>query len=144
MNHAVDQITPSAKKKKIKLEVHLTKPFQLSVEPQTLGQVLVILLDNAVKYSPTGSTVVITAKNSRSSHIISVKDEGPGIDPADLPHIFDRFYRSDKARTKGGGTTGYGLGLAIAKQIIDAHGGSINLTSKTGKGTSATINLPKK
>lgn len=139
-----EQIMPKAKDKNIQIKVDKIKDYSLSGEPQSLQQALVILLDNAVKYSPPKSKITISTKNGRSSYSILIQDEGPGIDPADLPHIFDRFYRSDKSRTKGAETSGYGLGLAIAKQIIDAHSGSIDLASKPGQGTIATIQLPKK
>lgn len=137
-------VLPKAKQKSIKITQDKIKDNSVTGEPQSLQQALVILLDNAVKYSPPKSQIDITTKNGRSSYSISIQDQGPGIDAADLPHIFDRFYRSDKSRTKGQETSGYGLGLAIAKQIIDSHSGSINIASKPGKGTTATIQLPKK
>lgn len=144
LTNAVSQVKPAAKKKRIKLDVQTVKDFKISADPASLQQVTVILLDNAVKYSPEKSNVSIAAKNTRSSHEIIIEDQGAGIHPDDLPHIFERFYRSDKSRTKQTAASGYGLGLAIAKQIIDAHGGAIHITSKVGQGTKATIQLPKK
>lgn len=139
-----EQVLPKAKAKNIKITLGKVKGPPLSGEPQSLQQALVILLDNSIKYSPTKSEIQVTPKNNRSSYSISIQDQGPGIDAEDLPHIFERFYRSDKSRTKAQETSGYGLGLAIAKQIIDSHSGTISISSKPNKGTTATINLPKK
>ena len=144
ITNAVALVEPSAHKKHIKISKIILKDFSINADPASFQQVVVILLDNAVKYSPEKSEVAIQAKNSRLYHNIIIQDHGPGIDPEDLPHIFERFYRSDKSRTKKQSASGYGLGLAIAKQIIDAHGGAINITSRLGTGTKAVIQLPKK
>lgn len=105
-----------------------------------LRQLLLILLDNALKHTPPGGTVSIRLTSSHGGGArVEVKDSGPGIDPSDLPRIFDRFYRVDKART-GGGT---GLGLAIAKWIVDAHGGRISAGNGVdGTGAVFTVTMP--
>ena len=107
-----------------------------------LVDLLVILIDNAVKYSQSGSKMYIKTKSSTKSVVIRVIDEGIGIEKKDLPHIFERFYRANSARTKiyAGG---YGLGLSIAKKIVDVHKGSIVAKSSVGKGSEFIVTLPR-
>ena len=112
-------------------------------DPDALRQLLLILLDNAIKYTPPGGSVTVglrTESRSGSAGVarISVVDTGIGIARADLPHVFERFYRADRARQTGG----TGLGLAIGKWIAEAHGGSITVESETGSGSIFTITLP--
>ncbi len=106
-----------------------------------LVQVIRILLDNAVKYSDPKGTVRIAAKVADNSVELQVIDTGIGIDKADLPAVFDRFYRADQSRTKGK-REGYGLGLSIAKSLSDQLGMDIHAKSKPGKGSTFTITLP--
>jgi signal transduction histidine kinase len=104
-----------------------------------LRQLLLILLDNALKHTPPGGTVSVRLSAAHSGGArVEVADSGPGIDPVDLPRLFDRFYRVDKART-GEGT---GLGLAIARWIVDAHGGRISAGNAAGQGAVFTVALP--
>lgn len=98
-------------------------------------------MDNAIKYSPKGKKITLTSKRSDRSITFEIKDEGYGIAKEDIPHLFDRFYRADKSRTKSE-ASGYGLGLAIAKEIVEKHHGTISVDSKLGQGTSVTIRLP--
>ncbi len=98
-----------------------------------LHRLFLVLLDNAVKYSSEGGQVIVNL----SDHTVKIQDFGPGIDPADLPHIFKRFYQADRARSQGG----YGLGLSLADSIVKAHGGSIEVTSISGKGSSFEVTL---
>ncbi len=98
-----------------------------------LERLFAILLDNAVKYTPDGGTVTVGLVMSDDSAVVEVRDTGIGIAPEDLPHVFDRFYRSDKARARE--TGGSGLGLAIARWIADVHGATIAATSEPGRGT---------
>ena len=107
---------------------------------QSLINLLVILLDNAIKYSHDNSSVVVTTNKSKDYMEIAVKDNGVGINKKDLPHIFDRFYRSDTARTKTG-ASGYGLGLSIAKKIAVAQDGTILVTSSPKTGSVFTVRL---
>jgi signal transduction histidine kinase len=134
----IDQFTPVAKAKKITFVIKLAdKQFAKSNQHQ-LREVLMILLDNAIKFSPTGKKVTVTSSSARSV-VISVKDEGPGISEADLPNIFERFYQADSSRTD---SKGYGLGLAIAKRLTENLGGSI--TAENGKtGAIFTLTIPK-
>jgi len=106
-----------------------------------LVDLFVILLDNAIKYSKEGSVISIKTKKTKNSIIVSIIDKGIGIEEKDIPHIFNRFYRSDKARSKKG-IDGYGLGLSIAKKIVDQHKGTIEITSKLNKGTTVIVYLP--
>ncbi|HYN87809.1 MAG TPA: ATP-binding protein [Ardenticatenaceae bacterium] len=101
-------------------------------------QVLLILLDNAVKFTPPGGTITIGARAGEGQASISVSDTGPGIDASLLPHIFERFWRGNVARS-GAGT---GLGLAIAKELVEAQGGAITIQSQVGRGSTFTVSLP--
>ena len=98
------------------------------------------LLSHAVEYSPPGSGVAIKAITSGSQVQVTVRDSGPGIPEEDLPHIFERFYRVDKSRSRA--TGGVGLGLTIAKRLMEAHGGSLQVKSKVGVGTEFIASLP--
>ncbi|MCH7616406.1 MAG: ATP-binding protein [Chloroflexi bacterium] len=107
---------------------------------QRLREVLLILLDNAFKYSAEGGSVKVRLTADGAAARLAVADNGHGIPAADLPHVFDRFYRVDKARSREMGGTG--LGLAIARWIAEEHGGSIRLESTAGEGTTVTVELP--
>lgn len=113
--------------KNLTLDPHLL-PVTLSANPAALTELASILLDNAVKYTPAGGHIDITVKRSGRKALLTVSDTGIGIKPADLPHIFDRFYRADSSRSKMK-ADGYGLGLSIAKSIATAHGGDITAVS---------------
>lgn len=108
-----------------------------------LRDVFVVILDNALRYSPATTTVSIVVKSSTKKSTIIVSNEGEGILEKDIAHVFDRFYRADYSRSIQNGTKSYGLGLAVAKKIIDLHQGDISVVSKPGKLTSVTISLPK-
>lgn len=145
LQQAVNDVKKLADTKNIKIILPpKNNKIQLLAEPQSLKQAIVIFLDNAIKYSPASKNINIELKSQRQNNIIKITDQGQGIAEEDLSHIFDRFYRSDKSRTRSNDTTGYGLGLSIAKQIIDDHGGSIDIKSKLNKGTEVFISLPKK
>jgi len=107
-----------------------------------IEQVLINILSNAIKYTPDGGEIRVSAGNIYDSIYIKVKDSGVGIPKEDLHHVFERFYRVDKARSRESGGTG--LGLAIAKEIVEAHGGEIKIESEYGKGTLVTIKFPVK
>lgn len=145
---AIAKIEPLAKQKQITIK-NSAGNQQIEGNKYGLGDLLVILLDNAVKYSFKAGVVVIYTKRTNNSILILVKDQGIGINEKDLPHIFDRFYRADSARAKTS-AGGYGLGLSIAKKIVDIHKGSINVESSVKKaclrrqGTTFTIRLPIK
>lgn len=136
---AVKRIQPLARAKKIMLVTAKTN-LKIKGNLEQLTELLVILLDNAVKYSPENSQVKLAVNKSDTTAVVTVSDKGIGIAKKDLPHIFDRFYRADSARTKSG-KGGYGLGLAIAKKIVKAHQGSIKVDSQLGKGTTFQLNF---
>jgi signal transduction histidine kinase len=102
-------------------------------------QVLANLVSNAIRHSPDGASIYLEAKSTGSEVLLSVQDGGSGIDREDLPHVFDRFYRGDKARAADGSS---GLGLAIARSLVEAHGGQITVASEPEQGSRFTIHLP--
>jgi signal transduction histidine kinase len=97
-------------------------------------------MDNAAKYTPRGGSVRVALSRSDGFAIASISDTGIGIDPADIPRLFDRFWRADKARSREQG--GAGLGLSIAQWIVDMHGGSISVESEIGNGSVFAIRVP--
>lgn len=134
----VARLTKISREKDVLWDIQIEDPVEIYCDSNSLDRAITNVLDNAIKYSREGGTVVLTlAARSRTAGI-TVVDQGPGISEHDLPSIFDRFYRGDHARN----TPGTGLGLAIARGIIDSHGGSISITSVPGEGTTATIGLP--
>ncbi len=137
---AIDRVMDSAKKKEMTIRVE-GEAGTILAEPSGLTESLVTILDNAIKYSPARSVVVITSTRDVASVMIAVRDQGVGIPPEDLPHIFERFYRADPSRTKLH-TDGHGLGLAIAKAMVERMGGTIRATSDFGHGADVTITLP--
>lgn len=116
------------------------KPVWIEIDTDKMSQVIDNIVNNAIKYSPDGGNITISMKTTETQLIISIADEGLGIPKADLPKIFDRFYRVDKARSRAQGGTG--LGLSIAKEIIKAHNGFIWAKSEYGKGSVFTLVLP--
>jgi two-component system sensor histidine kinase ResE len=111
------------------------------IDPDRMEQVLTNLIDNALRHTPNDGMVTIRVRGEQPL-LLEVSDTGSGIPQADLPFVFERFYKADKARTRG--RAGTGLGLAIAKNIVEAHGGTISVQSKQGEGTTFTISLPDK
>lgn len=107
----------------------------------SLVRLIVIILDNAIKYSEPGTTISVSSSTIAKYVTLSITDQGMGMEPETLKHVFTRFYRADKARSSTT-TSGYGLGLPIAKKIIDAHSGRIEMASKLGAGTTVIVYLP--
>lgn len=118
----------------------IDEPFYVTGDRGRIEQVIVNIIGNAIKYTPEGGKVEVSGSSDEDNAYIKVKDNGIGIPKADIPHLFERFYRVDKARSRSAGGTG--LGLAIAKEIVDAHGGDIKIESEEGKGTLVTVVLP--
>jgi heavy metal sensor kinase len=135
-----DQMRLLAEEKHISLNCDGTKPVQVEADPARLKQVVVNLLDNAIKYTPERGSVIATVNSQDSRAVLEVADSGLGISASDLPHIFDRFYRADKARSRQMG--GAGLGLSIVRSICSAHGGQVTVTSTEGHGSRFRIELP--
>lgn len=139
---AVEQIAKQAAGRNITITTDV-KPAQLTGDRSSLVQLLVILLDNAIKYSPNGSTVRLTGQVDDQTASFKVADHGTGIEREALEHIFDRFYRGHQDGSRSKTTTeGYGLGLSIAKMIADLHKGRITVSSRVGHGTTAAVTLP--
>ncbi len=111
------------------------------MSPPLLEQAVVNLIDNAVKYSAEGSTIVVTLEETGDEVVVSVTDEGQGIAGEHLPRLFERFYRVDKARSRDLGGTG--LGLAIVKHVAQIHGGRVSVDSVVGRGSTFRIHLPR-
>jgi signal transduction histidine kinase len=126
-----------------RVRVHLNEIDQVYVtgDRDRLKQVFINLVANAIQYTPQGGEVFLSLERIGEQARIICRDTGPGIPAEDLPHIFERFYRAEKSRTRGR-TTGFGLGLSIANWIVERHGGRIEVDSKEGKGTTFAIWLP--
>jgi len=121
-------------------------PKQLRIErgnSSALSELLMIVLDNACRYSPHGSSIETYAAEKNNDITIKISNEGPGISIDDLPHVFERFYRGDKSHTSATDKQGYGLGLSLAKQIVELHNGQIKIDSTPNQHTVVTITLPK-
>lgn len=140
LGEVVSRFTTLAKVKQISLSTANDNHIIIADE-SSLTQLFNILVDNAIKYTLPGGTVKITVTEAHKALNISVIDTGIGIPKKDLPHIFNRFYRADSSRTRAD-MSGFGLGLSIAKRIVDLHHGTINVESESGKGTSFTVSLP--
>jgi two-component system sensor histidine kinase CiaH len=142
IQRAIRSVEPSAKRKRITVN-NAVKRMTVEGNAHQLTDLFVILLDNAVKYSQNGKSILVRARKTDGSLSASVQDWGIGIDQKDIPHIFDRFYRADSARIKNN-KGGYGLGLSIAKKIVDHYHGSIRVESKPGKGSTFMVRIPLK
>ena len=112
----------------------------VAMDTQAIGRVLNNLISNALRHTPAGGEISLHARRTGSGVEVSIRDTGEGIQARDIPHIFDRFYRGEKSRNRG--TGGAGLGLAIARGIVRAHGGDIMVESESGKGTQFTFTIP--
>ena len=131
-----------AERRGVALEVGTFEEAVVTGDPALLRQLLMIVLDNAVKFTPAGGRVSLGAAAPGGQAEVVVEDTGIGITQEQLPHIFERFYRGDPARARGPGAEGAGLGLAIARWIADAHGARIEVTSEPGRGTRVAIRFP--
>lgn len=127
-----------------KVQLRLEEIDQVLVcgDPDRLKQVLVNLIGNAINYTPSGGEVVVSLGKQANRARLTVSDTGPGIPPEDLPHIFERFYRGEKSRTRSRDGKGFGLGLSIAYWIVRNHGGLIEVASRQPQGTTFTVWLP--
>lgn len=135
---AFKKVTPIAKKKEITFALSRVVGT-IKGNKNSLTEVFINLFENAIKYSPKKTNVTLTSNIGKRLITLTLVDEGIGIAASDLPHIFERFYRADKSRSKA---DGYGLGLSIVKKIITAHNGTIEVTSTLGKMTTFTLTFP--
>lgn len=135
-----------AQRKNVKLELEIASPLPtIEVDPGRMTQVLTNILENALRHTPEGGRIVLSAKGVGDRVELAIQDSGPGLAAEDLNRIFDRFYRTDASRQRDGAFAGgSGLGLAIARSIVQAHGGSIVAESEPGKGLRVILGLPKK
>jgi two-component system, OmpR family, sensor kinase len=118
-------------------------PVRLAVDRHRIREMLLNMVTNAIKYTPQGGTVALSLEEDEDSVTFTVRDSGIGIAAGDLPHIFERFWRADPARSRTGDRPGTGLGLAITQWIAEAHGGTITVQSRPGRGSLFTVRLPK-
>ena len=136
----VKNLTPLAEAKNIEINSSYCESLYIMANNDKLWQGIYNIIDNAIKYTPTGGRVVIGITKSENNAIIAVKDNGIGIGEDEIEKIFDRFYRVDKARARE--TGGTGLGLAIALESIEMIGGTIDVSSKLDEGSTFTISIP--
>src|SRR5699024_6964320 len=139
LEKTVERIQPALIEKEIRLYVNCPDSVIAFIDPERFQQVFTNILDNAQGHSYPGSAITIDVKQTATQIIITTTDEGEGIPEPDLPYIFDRLYRVEKSRSRLSG--GAGLGLAITKEIVESHGGSIDIRSQLGKGTCVIIKL---
>lgn len=142
VSDAMNAVVPQALEKRIKIEDSVAR-VNLPGNSQAITQLATILLDNAIKYSPDKSTIAVSSAKTAKHVTLSIKDHGIGMDEETANQIFTRFFRADKARTQQG-AKGYGLGLAIAKKIVEAHKGKITVESILDEGTIFRVELPLK
>jgi signal transduction histidine kinase len=139
---AVEQARPSAERKQLELAVNVpAEPLRQRHDPQRLGQVLGNLIGNAVKFTPSGGRVEVGLRPTDDGAELIVRDNGAGIDPAELPHVFERFYRG--AQTHESRAAGSGLGLSIVRSIVEMHNGRVAISSTPGQGTQVSVSLPR-
>jgi two-component system phosphate regulon sensor histidine kinase PhoR len=132
-------MNPLAERHQVILSQELSPDLPpVQADRDRIRQTIINLVDNAVKFNRPGGSVRVATGRAPDSVLVSVSDNGTGIPREDLPHVFERFYKADKARTGGGS----GLGLAIAKHTIQAHGGDIQVQSEEGQGSTFSFNLP--
>ncbi|MBI4304348.1 MAG: HAMP domain-containing protein [Chloroflexi bacterium] len=135
----ISRFSPQAERQGLALSAKLSNsPIIVRADQERIQQVIGNLVHNAIKFTPTGGRITVSSGLQKDSVVVSVSDTGIGISSQDLPHIFERFYKADKARS-GGGT---GLGLAIAKHVVQAHNGRIWVESEEGKGSTFNFSLP--
>ncbi len=140
VNDTVRRIQPFAAMQEISVRCDIWEDVHVTGDLVKLQQVVYNLTDNAVKYTPAGGAVRVELARSGKTAVVTVTDNGIGVPAKDVPHIFDRFYRVDKARSRE--TGGTGLGLAIVKQVVNLHGGEISIASEENVGTIFTVELP--
>ena len=135
----IDLYEDVAEAKSVRVALHGEEPVTIGAAPDRLRQVLANLLDNAIKYTPSGGRVDIEVQAEPEQAVITVRDTGIGIAPADLPRIWARLYRADPSRTE----RGLGLGLSLVKAYVVAHGGTVEASSEPGAGSVFTVRLPR-
>ncbi len=141
VRHAAESVQPAANGKRIRIEIDAPEEVRLSADPNRLQQIIWNLLANAVKFSPSETTVRVSARRNEENVVITVADQGQGIDAGFLPFVFDRFRQADSSSTREYG--GLGIGLAVVKLLVDLHGGTVQVDSPgLGQGATFTVTLP--
>lgn len=138
VDDAVKEVAPISAEKHIQINVRTSPSLVVEVEPVAIKRAIVALLDNAIKYSNPGREIAVSSTCNSKVVMLKIRDRGIGIAPGELENVTKRFYRSDKARN----SKGYGLGLPIAKSIIELHGGNMTIESKLNTGTTVIVALP--
>jgi signal transduction histidine kinase len=141
LHNIIQHFDLALKEKEIQLHFDCPQETELNIDPERFQQVVVNLLDNALKYSKSETEISVLVREQPKKVMITFKDQGIGIPPDDLPYVFDKLYRVEKSRSRKSG--GYGLGLSIVKEIVEAHGGEVAIKSGVGKGTTVEILLRK-
>lgn len=142
VRESVKRLTPLAQKRGQTISMEIADPCEMFADPGKLAQVCYNIIENAIKYTPDGGKISVSLRRMGRDAVLDISDTGVGIPEEDLAHVFDRFYRVDKARSRD--TGGTGLGLSIVQQIVRLHAGSVTVQSKRGEGTTFTVQLPVK
>jgi two-component system phosphate regulon sensor histidine kinase PhoR len=140
VEEVIAQLKPQADRQRLTIKKKLAALPPVPADEARVRQVISNLLHNAIKFTDAGGKITVTTKASGDWLTVAIADSGIGIAREDLPHVFERFYKGDRARS-GGGT---GMGLAIAKHVVEAHGGTIQVESEEGKGSTFSFSLPLK
>ncbi|RAL26833.1 two-component system histidine kinase PnpS [Thermoflavimicrobium daqui] len=140
VHSVVKTLEDQIRNKEMELTIQISSDFQVQVDPDSFQQILINLLTNAINYTGVGGKISLMAVDRKEEWKLQIKDTGIGIPKEDLPRIFERFYRVDKARARASGGTG--LGLAIVKHLVEIHDGKIQVDSEVGKGTNFTLTFP--
>jgi signal transduction histidine kinase len=141
IERVVGRMAPLAESRQIALATAINEPLlSIEADEDRLAQVLTNLIDNALRYTPSGGHVRVQARQADGALHVAVADDGPGIAAEDAPYVFERFWRGDRSRSRHGG--GSGIGLAIAKHLVEMHGGTIGVESEVGKGSTFRVRLP--
>ena len=142
VRESVKRLQPLAHKRGQEIVVDISDPCEMFADPGKLAQVCYNIIENGIKYTPDGGKITVMLMRMGRDAVLEISDTGVGIPAEDVEHVFDRFYRVDKARSRD--TGGTGLGLSIVQQIIRLHAGSVTVQSEQGKGTTFTVQLPVK
>jgi signal transduction histidine kinase len=143
VSDTLESFSQLAKQREIELEGQVESNVDpVFMDTQAIGRVFNNLISNALQHTPAGGEIKVHTRRTAAGVEVTIRDTGEGIRPQDLPHIFERFYRGDASRSRQRGTGGAGLGLAIARGIVQAHGGDIQVESQLGQGTRFTFHLP--
>lgn len=142
VRESVKRLQPLAKKRGQEIAMEISDSCEMFADPGKLAQVCYNIIENGIKYTPDGGKITVALRRMGRDAVLEISDTGVGIPESDVAHVFDRFYRVDKARSRD--TGGTGLGLSIVQQIVRLHAGSVTVQSEQGKGTTFTVQLPVK